>query len=338
MSALTKEIRDLCATGLKDTALGKALGVNRHTARKLIEQFKLEQAQPSVTDSTQNWTPAATREEWHIRVIAQLEPLFAEKGYELPKKIRVNTGYTSGGKRAKALGEALHSSQSTEDAYHITISNRLNTAIHKGDWIKEDEDAHEEGDLTVIHTVMHECGHVALWHAGCEVHKTKPHGSTFKALMSRIGIDMYKAKGHTRFMDEGREIAKKISEAVGPYPMAPIVTETTEKKTQTTRQVKVFDPEEETYFVRMSREMITKHGLPRSPSTGLSMEIEPFSALRTKYTQEEVEANDLAHKGEDGWEVTDRGAYIAQQIITEIIEGKDVAQCDDDADDQREAA
>lgn len=333
MSALTKEIRALIATGMKDTALAQALSnehvtITRHQARKLIDQYKLEQAAPPLAASTSNWAPAATREEWFIRVVAEIEGTYEAENYKVPK-LRIGCGWMSGGKRSKAMGECWESTASAEGMYNIFINPRLNTGLGVGEWVKEHEEQHHEGDLTVIQIVIHEVHHAVLWHNKCEIHEKAPHGKTFQKLCALFNMEMLNKRGATKFTEQGLELGRKISEKVGPYPMAPIMLKTTAKPTQTTRQVKVMDPDDASYFVRMTRDMINKRGLPKTP-LGFDMIIDPFSALRTKYTQEEVDAKTLAFKSDEGeWIVTKAGDREARKIIDEIINGKDVAVCED---------
>lgn len=333
--ALTTEIRAIIVANPSITGPDLAAKLSnehvqysRHQGKRWLKEYKLEEAiakgEAKPSPDT-NWRDAENREEWFVRVVAAVEPKFKTLGYVVPK-LRIGCGWMSGGKRSKAMGEAWRSSSSADEIYNIFISPRLNTAIAAGDWVQEHETQYHEGDLTVINTVIHEIFHTVLWHKKCEVHDKAPHGKTFQKLCAEFDMNMLNKKGSTNFTPDGVEWAKKISEEVGPYPMAPITVETSAKPTQTTRQVKVFDGDDPTYFVRMTRDMIGKHGLPRTPA-GKEMMIDPFSALRTKYTQEEVEGKDLAFKSDEGaWEITKKGQREANAIIDEIVNGKDVAR------------
>jgi hypothetical protein len=334
--ALTTEVRSIIAQNPTisgpDLAAKMSTGAvqySRHVALRWLKDYKLEQALAAGTatqaDVTANWRPAENREEWFLRVIGEMEGKLKSMGYKLPK-VRVGCGFVSGGKRSKAMGEAWRGDRSSDGIHTIFISPRINTAVAAGQWITSEEKQHHEGDCTVIMITFHEYFHSVLWHNECEVHDKAPHGKTFKRLCEAFNMEIISKRGATAFTPAGVEAAKLISERVGPYPMAPLNTEeTSAPKTQTTRQVKVLDADDPTYFVRMTRDQIGKKGLPLTPN-GTPMVVDPFSALRTVYGQDAVEAEDLAFKDDEGgWALTKKGQRVAAKIIDEMINGKDVA-------------
>jgi len=57
---------------------------------------------------TATMAPAATREEWLLRVTEEVRSEFARISFPLPAKIRMACGWTSKGERARAIGECWH--------------------------------------------------------------------------------------------------------------------------------------------------------------------------------------------------------------------------------------
>lgn len=322
---LTNEVRELISRGMGDKLLARALSsdrvtVTRHQARKLIDLYRLETAiseGKSLPRPATNRMHAESREEWCIRVQAAAEPKFSAAGSPLPTKIRIGCGFPSGGKRAHTWGECWQSTESGDSTFEIFINPRLNTSRGDTDFVPVGHPMYLEGDLNVFETVIHELCHAALWHAGHEKHN---HGPIFKELATTMGLVVVNKKGGTTLTQSGKDWALEVLEDIGPYPMAPLMIPIAVAKTQPTRQLLLLDPDHSDYKVRMAREPIGSWGVPKSPA-GKDMVIEPMSALKTKYVQDELVALGYGKVAGTKLEITERGLDAANAIIENILEG-----------------
>ena len=73
-------------------------------------------------------TRVNTREEWLMLAVAEMRPVFAEVGADIPD-VRVSVGWPGGrGDRSAVIGQCWHKAAATDDHFHIFISPVLDDA------------------------------------------------------------------------------------------------------------------------------------------------------------------------------------------------------------------
>lgn len=162
--------------------------------------------------------PTKTREEWLNTMATALRPVFAEVGTPIPEKVRVSCGWPhtrslASGKGVRRVGECWDAKLSKDNTFEIFISPVL-------------MDTKE-----VAGTLTHELVHAAVGlQAG--------HGPEFKKLALAVGLEG-KMTSTTIGQGLGAWIDDQITR-LGKYPHATL--DTTKRKKQTTRLVKVICP------------------------------------------------------------------------------------------------
>lgn len=149
------------------------------------------------------------REEWLMKAVKALVPLFKQEGYDVPENVRVSVGfpYRAGG---KAIGQAWSSQCSKDETFELFISPVLA----------------EPG--IVLSTLVHEVVHAVV---GLACGHKQPFGRCARAM----GLE-----GKLTATVAGEELAKclyTISCRLGEYPHA--VLQPTDRKKQTTRLLKI---------------------------------------------------------------------------------------------------
>lgn len=86
-------------------------------ARKVEKVAKLQQIA-----KTSNRTIEYTREEWLMTAIQLLRPMFLERGYLIPEKVKATVGFPSKGGMGKTIGECHCHSASADDTIEMFIS------------------------------------------------------------------------------------------------------------------------------------------------------------------------------------------------------------------------
>lgn len=152
----------------------------------------------------------ATREQWLMRVVDAMRPIFEERGYKLPEKIRVSVGFPSTGYRSKAIGECWPTRCSADKYNQIFVTPTLTT------------------ERALASLLTHELCHA--WDDCKSGHK-----APFKKCGTAMGLI-----GKPTHMSGGPEWdawALPILEQVGKIPHGAIEAYTPKKK-QTTRMLK----------------------------------------------------------------------------------------------------
>lgn len=180
------------------------------------------------------------REEWLHKVEGWARPLFKQKGFPLPAKIRLGTGWPStralsGGKK-RTLGECWLPSAAKDKANNIVISMFL------------------DDSMEVAGTLIHELAHAAVQEGG--------HAGAFVACIRAIGIEGKPTEASTPSAALKAEL-KKLFKKIGPYPHSS-VDGTIGKKKQTTRMVKL-ECQCCGYIVRTTQKWIDSAGMPLCP-------------------------------------------------------------------------
>jgi len=137
-----------------------------------------------------------TREAWLLFAVTEIEPIFREKGYHLPK-IRVSCAFPSGMRRSSIVGQCWGTSCSTDGVNEIFITPAYDRAID------------------VLDTLTHELVHAI---DNCE-HK---HGKEFKKIALSIGLEgkMIHATAGKELRHRLTLIGKQLEKTYGVYPHA----------------------------------------------------------------------------------------------------------------------
>jgi hypothetical protein len=160
-----------------------------------------------------NRTIDYTREEWLMTAIQLFRPIFAERGYIIPEKVKATVGYPSNGGRGKVIGECHCCTASAGGFHEIFIRPDL---------------ADEQRILGVL---VHELIHAAI---GVE-HK---HNPRFKKAMLALCLE-----GKPTATTEGepfRRMVLPVLSELGPIPHKALSLNG--KKKQKTRMLKVECP------------------------------------------------------------------------------------------------
>lgn len=156
-----------------------------------------------------------TREEWLNAFVKASRRHFKKVGAELPETVRVSIGFTSGGARAKAIGQCWSNTCSEDGAFEIFIIPQFDGS----------EDASRIADI-----LTHELVHAAVGiPAG--------HGPEFKKVAVALGLEGKMTA--TVAGEKWHEWADPIVAKLGALPHARLDpgADTTKKK-QTTRLIK----------------------------------------------------------------------------------------------------
>lgn len=136
--------------------------------------------------------PPITREQWLNRVADELRPIFAELGYPLPP-IRISTGFTSSGRRGRAVAECWTDTLDREKRHQIFLDPR------------------DDDPVNVVNSVAHECAHAAV---GLKY----GHKGPFAKVCLALG--MLHPMTATPSGPEFVKLANRILRKVGAYPHA----------------------------------------------------------------------------------------------------------------------
>ena len=69
-----------------------------------------------------------TREAWLLFAVAEIEPIFCEKGYRIPD-VRVSCAFPSGSRRSSIVGQCWGTSCSSDGKNEIFITPKYDKAI-----------------------------------------------------------------------------------------------------------------------------------------------------------------------------------------------------------------
>ena len=177
-----------------------------------------------------------TREEWLNTLTAELKPLFAEQGYDIPA-VRIACGWPSKkalSRKSRSIGECWPIEASADKTTEIFISPCQSDAVEVGA------------------VLVHELVHAAV---GCKA----GHKAPFKRCALAVGLE---GKMTATVAGEAlRERLNALTEKMGAYLHA--VLDMSVRKKQGTRMHKVECPECG-YTVRITQQWIDQ-GLPTCP-------------------------------------------------------------------------
>jgi hypothetical protein len=202
-----------------------------------------------------------TREQWLEASVRLMEPLFKNKGYEVPG-VRVSCGFPSKGALAKKkmrIGECWHKEITVDGIAQLFISPLLRNHVE------------------VIGTLVHE-----VVHAVCGA-KAK-HGAIFKKCAVAVGLE-----GKMTETVAGKELIEMIEgwmKDLGAYPHQGLKPGMKPEKKQTTRMVKC-ECEECGYAVRTSRKWLDEAGAPLCPCNKKPMAFEIPPELENEDEEDE---------------------------------------------------
>ena len=182
-----------------------------------------------------------TREQWLNALVKQMAPWFKKLGKPLPK-VRVSIGFTSAGRRGKAIGECWCETASDDGVFEIFIIPTI-------------DDSKRVADI-----VAHELVHAAV---GLKA----KHGAAFKSVATALGLTgkMTATVAGPEFLEKIKPILAKL----GPIPHAKLKPG---KPKQTTRLVKCMCGECG-YIVRTTEKWINDVGAPLCPCNKEEMEV-----------------------------------------------------------------
>ncbi len=130
------------------------------------------------------------REEWLMRAVVHLEPIFQRGGYQIPK-VKVSVGFPSTGAKGQHLGQCWGSKASEDGINQIFIA------------------PNHADPVEVLDTLTHELVHAV---DDCR----SGHGEGFKKIATNVGL-----KGPMRSAGAGEHLKQdliKIANALGHFP------------------------------------------------------------------------------------------------------------------------
>jgi hypothetical protein len=158
-----------------------------------------------------------TREAWLNAFTDAARPIFADRGHAIPERVRVSIGFTSGGRRSRAIGECWNACVSSDDHFEIFLRPSLET------------------DSRIADVLTHELIHAAV---GLEA----KHGKLFKRCMAAVGLTG-KATATVAGPD-WHSWADPILAALGPMPRGTLSDGANSgKPKQSTRMLKLECPD-----------------------------------------------------------------------------------------------
>lgn len=184
------------------------------------------------------------RESWLNRVAVGMAPLFDALDTPLPDRIRVAIGFTSAGRKGKAIGECWDNRLSADGHFEIFIRPDL---AHAPDAMP----------AQIAAILAHELVHAAVGiPAG--------HGKTFKRIATGLGL-----VGPMRATTPGEVFLATVAPILavaGPLPHARLDTdgETTAPKKQAARMLKC-ECQACGYTMRIARKWLETAGAPLCP-------------------------------------------------------------------------
>lgn len=187
------------------------------------------------------------RESWLNRVAVGMAPLFTELGTPLPDRVRVAIGFTSAGRKGKAIGECWDNRRSADGHFEIFIRPDL---AHAPDAMP----------AQIAAILAHELVHAAVGIAA-------GHGKAFKR--TALGLGLVGPMRATTPGDAFRAAVAPILVAAGPLPHARLDTggQTTAPKKQAARMLKC-ECQACGYTVRTARKWLETAGAPLCPIEG----------------------------------------------------------------------
>lgn len=187
------------------------------------------------------------RESWLNRVAVGMAPLFTALGTPLPDRVRVAIGFTSAGRKGKAIGECWDNRRSADGHFEIFIRPDL---AHAPDAMP----------AQIAAILAHELVHAAVGIAA-------GHGRAFQRIALGLGL-----VGPMRATTPGNAFLAAvvpILAAAGPLPHARLDTggQTTAPKKQAARMLKC-ECQACGYTVRTARKWLETAGAPLCPIEG----------------------------------------------------------------------
>lgn len=175
---------------------------------KVIEKPKADKPKVIASDP-KLVTFTGTREEWLNAFATAARPVFKQRGFELPEKVRISVGFMF--RSPKAIGQCWHEAASADGHREIFINPT------------------QADSARVADILTHELCHTLF---GPE----EKHGKNFKAAAYGMGLE---GKATATVAGDGwREWANPILEALGPIPHAALDPSLSGQKKQSTRLLK----------------------------------------------------------------------------------------------------
>jgi len=187
---------------------GKAKRNKAARDRKRVKVAKLQQIA-----KTSNRAIDYTREEWLMTAIHLLRPMFLERGYQIPEKVRATVGFPSVGGLGTRIGECHCPSTSGDDTVEMFVSPLLDDPIR------------------VLGVLVHELGHAVL---GVK----EGHRNRFRKFCKVMELEGKPT--HTTEGEPFRKLFSHVLADLGPLPHKKLTPSV--KKRQKGRNLKVECP------------------------------------------------------------------------------------------------
>lgn len=173
-----------------------------------------------------------TREQWLNAFVDYSRPHFERVGAPLPVRVRVSVGFTSSGKRGKAIGECWNDTASADSHFEIFLNPTIET------------------DARICDILTHELIHAAVGiKAG--------HGPKFRAIATALGLGGKMTA--TVALADWYLWALPILDDIGPMPYAKLTAgENTGKPKQQTNLLRV-ECSSCGWLARVTRKHIVPH-------------------------------------------------------------------------------
>lgn len=189
----------------------------------------------SLAEAIEKWVGGvplySTRETWLMAIVEAMRPVFKERGYPLPEKIRATIAFTSKGWRGKTRGECWRAEMSADQTTEIMVCLR------------------ESDPVEIVNILTHELCHAAQFLKAKEEGRTVKgggHGKDFQAIGEAMDMTGDPARPGTEKTKCLRGDPKgawgawalPLMEAAGPMPHHAIAEHVAKEKKQTTRMLK----------------------------------------------------------------------------------------------------
>lgn len=178
--------------------------------------------------------PKPTRENWFLAAVSELDQIFTDRDYKLPK-IRIGCGFPVGSR--KWIGQCFGKDASKDKTSEIFVSPTISKPFD------------------ILEVITHELCHTI---AGVTAQHKKP----FIEIAKAVGL----IKPWTATV-AGEALSEKltaITEKLGPYPHADLALAKKGTKKQSTRLIKVQCPKCD-YIARVTRKWLDEAGAPICP-------------------------------------------------------------------------
>lgn len=200
---------------------------------------------PAKSKKADDVSPSIRRQMWIEAGAEALRALFAEKGYTVPKNVRVSIGWPKGSHgKGRAIGQCWGADSSSDKHFEIFVSPEL---------------GEKAASVQILGVIAHEMAHATVGIAA-------GHKRPFAKCALAIGLQgkMTATTESADFIVWAKDVIKKL----GDYPAGRLSM--AGRKKQSTRLLKC-ECEDCGYNVRVTRKWVESSGAPICPTDQVSM-------------------------------------------------------------------